>query len=138
MPDSLLVYAWSHSRRAQLLLLAVTCASFPVVYIALEVPKRIVNDAIGGDAFPVSVLGMEFAQLQYLALLCVIFLAAVIASGLVKMQLNVMKGVLSERLLRRLRYDLIARIHRFPLPRFRKKSQGELVSMVTGETEPLG
>jgi hypothetical protein len=49
-----------------------------------------------------------------------------------------MKGVLAERLLRRFRYQLLTRILRFPRPYFRNTSQGELVSMVTSEAEPLG
>ena len=43
-----------------------------------------------------------------------------------------------ERMLRRLRHELLKRVMRFPLPQFRKTSQGEIVSMVTLETEPLG
>jgi len=49
-----------------------------------------------------------------------------------------MKGVLAERLLRRFRYQLLTRVLRFPKPYFRRTSQGELVSMVTSEAEPLG
>lgn len=138
MPKSLFAYTWKHSKARQFLLLGVTLAAFPLVYLALEAPKRIVNDAIGGERFPVTHFDMTFDQLEYLALWCGVFLFAVIASGLIKMQLNIMKGALAERLLRRLRYELIERIHRFPLPRFRKNSQGELVSIVTAETEPLG
>src|SRR4029078_4173908 len=41
-------------------------------------------------------------------------------------------------MLRRLRYDLYARILRFPLPHFRKVSQGELIPMITSEVESLG
>ena len=49
-----------------------------------------------------------------------------------------MKGVLAERMLRRFRYQLIARVLRFPQPYFERVSQGELVSMVTSESEPMG
>lgn len=49
-----------------------------------------------------------------------------------------MKGIVSERMLRRLRYSLIARMLRFPKPYFQRTSQGELVAMITGETEPMG
>ena len=41
-------------------------------------------------------------------------------------------------MLRRLRYELYTRVLRFPLPHFRRVSQGELISMVTQEVEPLG
>lgn len=45
---------------------------------------------------------------------------------------------MAERLLRRLRYTLLARTLRFPLAEFQNTSQGEIVSMVTQEVEPLG
>ena len=45
--------------------------------------------------------------------------------------------LLGERLLRRLRYELVSRIMRFPLPHFRKVSSGELIPMITAEVEPL-
>lgn len=138
MPSTLFGYAWRYSRVDQLILLAVTFATFPILYLTLEIPKQIINDAIGGANFPVILLGLEVSQLQYLSALCGLFLAAVIASGLMKMRLNTMKGIVSERLLRRLRYELITRIHRFPLARFRRTSQGELSSMVIAEAEPLG
>ena len=60
-------------------------------------------------------------------LLCGAFLLSVLGHGIMKMRINTMKGVLAERLLRRLRYSLIARILRFPTPYFERTSQGELV-----------
>ena len=78
------------------------------------------------------------SQVMFLAVLCFGFLLAVLAHGLMKMRISTMKGVLSERMLRRLRYLLIGRILRFPQPYFERVSQGELVSMVTAETEPMG
>jgi ABC-type multidrug transport system fused ATPase/permease subunit len=41
-------------------------------------------------------------------------------------------------MLRRLRYQLFERVLRFPLPQFRKLSQGEIVAMITSETEDIG
>ncbi len=58
--------------------------------------------------------------------------------GLFKMRLNTMKGVTAERLLRRFRFNLISRMMRFPTRYFQDTSQGELVSMVTSEAEPMG
>jgi putative ABC transport system ATP-binding protein len=46
--------------------------------------------------------------------------------------------VLAERLLRRFRYQLVGRMMRFPRSYFQNTSQGELVSMVTSEAEPMG
>jgi putative ABC transport system ATP-binding protein len=51
---------------------------------------------------------------------------------------NVYAGVVAERMLRRLRYQLYGHLLRFPLPHLRRVSQGELVQMINAETEPLG
>jgi ABC-type multidrug transport system fused ATPase/permease subunit len=118
-------------------LLAVTLTLFPLLYLTLELPKRIINDAIGAGG-PVTVYGYEMQQVPFLMFLCGLFLLSVFGHGIMKMRINTMKGVLAERLLRRLRYTLIARILRFPAPYFERTSQGELVSMVTSESEPMG
>ena len=131
-------FIWRYSRRDQLVLLVVTACLFPLLYLTLELPKRIINDAIGAQTDRVDFWGMEFSQVGFLALLCGAFLVAVTAHGLVKMRINTMKGVLAERMLRRFRFQLIARILRFPQPYFERVSQGELVSMVTSESEPMG
>ncbi len=138
MDDNLFRFIWKHSKTNQLVLLAVTLLTFPVLYLTLELPKRIINDAIGGTGEDVSVLGFMLTQTQFLMLLCIAFLLSVLAGGLLKMRLNTMKGVLAERLLRRFRYQMLTRVMRFPRPYFRTTSQGELVSMVTSEAEPMG
>ncbi|WP_390915263.1 ABC transporter transmembrane domain-containing protein [Pseudosulfitobacter sp. SM2401] len=120
------------------MLLVVTLTLFPLLYLTLELPKRIINDAIGAGADQVTVYGYQMGQITFLMVLCGLFLLAVFAHGIMKMRINTMKGVLAERLLRRFRYTLIARILRFPAPYFERTSQGELVSMVTSESEPMG
>ncbi|WP_299142251.1 ABC transporter transmembrane domain-containing protein [uncultured Tateyamaria sp.] len=120
------------------MLLVVTLSLFPLLYLTLELPKRIINDAIGSGTSTITAYGYEFEQISYLMILCGGFLVAVLLHGLMKMRINTMKGVLAERLLRRFRYTLIARILRFPQPYFERTSQGELVSMVTAESEPMG
>ncbi|MFC6761239.1 ABC transporter transmembrane domain-containing protein [Sulfitobacter porphyrae] len=138
MEPSIFSFIWKYSRRDQLYLLAFTLFTFPFLYATLELPKRIINDAIGAESDRVSVFGVEITQVQFLLALCFTYLIAVIVHGLLKMRLNTLKGVLSERLLRRFRYQLISRMMRFPRSYFRKTSQGELVSMVTSEAEPMG
>ncbi|MEL6617310.1 MAG: ABC transporter transmembrane domain-containing protein [Pseudomonadota bacterium] len=138
MDSSLFAFIWKHSKRDQLMLLALTVVTFPFLYATLELPKRIINDAIGSSTSVVSVLGVELTQIQFLMALCFGYLAAVLAHGLLKMRLNTMKGVTAERMLRRFRYQLLARMMRFPRSYFRSTSQGELVSMVTSEAEPMG
>ncbi|MEP1961537.1 ABC transporter transmembrane domain-containing protein [Tateyamaria sp.] len=139
MDSSLFAFIWKHSKRDQLILLGLTVVTFPFLYVTLELPKRIINDAIGATDDSISVLGLiELNQIQFLLALCLLYLASVVLHGLMKMRLNTMKGVTAERLLRRFRYSLISRMLRFPRSYFRSTSQGELVSMVTSEAEPMG
>ncbi len=115
-----------------------TALLFPIQYLTLEIPKTIINGAIGSETPTIQVLNFEFSRLELLWLLCVAFLVAVLTQGVMKMRLNTMKGILSERMLRRFRYMLTTRLFRFPQSYFRRTSQGELVSMVTAESETLG
>ncbi len=135
---SLFSFIWKFSKRDQITLLIVTLFLFPLLYLTLELPKQIINDAIDADGDTVEAFGFTFGQVEYLWLLCGFFLLAVLCHGLLKMRINTMKGVLAERLLRRFRYTLIARVLRFPQPYFERTSQGEIVSMITSESEPMG
>ena len=139
MERSLFRYIWHHTWRDQVLLLIVTAASLPLIYVNLELPKRIVNDALGGKrGFPVTVFGVEFAQVEYLMLLSFALLALITVNGGIKYWLNVYRGVVGERMVRRLRYQLYDAMLRFPLPHFKKTSSGEIIPMVTAETDPIG
>ena len=138
MEKTLLAFIWRHSRRDQFIVVGVTLLLFPLLYLTLELPKRIINDAIGSQADVVTYFGFEISQTSLLLLLCFVFLGSVIAHGLLKMRVNTMKGVLAERLLRRFRYTLVGRILRFPRSYQARVSEGELAAMITAEAEPLG
>tara|TARA_Y100000588_G_scaffold75194_1_gene78319 strand:- start:2338 stop:4998 length:2661 start_codon:yes stop_codon:yes gene_type:complete len=138
MERSIYKYILKHTLRGQLFLLLLTAISMPLVYVGLMVPKEIINKAIGGQDIPDAIFGFEVDQISYLLILCVVFLLLVIINGGLKFYLNVYKGILGERMLRRFRYDLYSRLMRFPLPHFKRTSQGQLIPMITAETEPLG
>lgn len=139
MEKSLFAFIWRHSRLQQFAVLALVLASFPFLYYSLDLPKTIINKAIGGKPDgSYSVLGLDMSQLQYLAVLCGMFLALVCVNGWFKYRINIQKGVMAERLLRRQRFIMVEHALRFPLPQFQKTSAGEVVTMVTAEVEPLG
>ncbi len=138
MDKSLFKFIWKYSKREQVIQLLITLLTFPVLFASLELPKRIINDGIGGSGENVLLLGFDLTQVQFLMVLCAGFFLAVVTNLVFKMQLNTMKGVLAERLLRRFRYQLLTRVVQFPRSYFRNTSQGELVSMVTSEAEPMG
>jgi ABC-type multidrug transport system fused ATPase/permease subunit len=137
MDQSIFGYILRHSKTQQLAILALTLVSFPFLYASLDLPKTIINDAMTNSAGG-AIFGVQLDQVSYLFALCGIFLLLVLINGAFKYVINVYKGVVGERMLRRLRYELYSRIMRFPLPHFRRVSQGELVQMITAEVEPLG
>ncbi len=138
LPQTIFQYILRFSARRQIMLLCLTALAFPFLYVSLDLPKVIVNKAIGGTDFPQVVFGAEFDQIGYLLVLCFAYLALVFVNGGFKYWINVFKGQMGERMLRRLRYELFGRVLRFPLPHFRRMSQGENIAMITAEVEPLG
>ncbi|WP_210397703.1 ABC transporter transmembrane domain-containing protein [Motiliproteus sediminis] len=138
MESSIFKFILKYTLRDQIWILLLTLVSFPFVYATLEVPKMIINDAIGGANIPQQVFGYPVDQISYLGLLCAVFLALVLINGAIKYVLNVYRGIVGERTLRRLRYRLYDAILRFPAPRFKKISQGEVIPIITAETESLG
>lgn len=165
MDKSLFRYVWKHSRREQLWVLIVVLLSFPFMFLALDIPKTIVNGPIQGQGFerPGAVAtwlafylpvpgplqgifgeevtlssGFEMERLNYLLALSLSFLTLVCVNGLFKFYINSYKGRMGERLLRRIRYDLVDRLLRFPIHYFRKIRSSEIATMVKDEVEPLG
>src|SRR5690348_2947015 len=102
MEYNLFRYIWRHSWRDQVLILAVVVASYVFLFVSLDLPKQIVNQAIQGEAFengvktapflnltigPYDWLGMpevtlfsgfELDRLSYLVALCLSFLFFVV------------------------------------------------------------
>jgi len=159
MIKSMYGFIWRYSKREQLIALFLTLISFPFLYYSFDLPKTIINKAIkdpsgtdnSGVPVPQEVVrvdvfgfdltdyfGLEMERLPYLFLLCGLFLVLVCINGMFKMRINTFSGIMAERLLRRMRYILVERTLRFPVPQFQKVSSGEVVTMVTAEVEPLG
>lgn len=138
MERTLFRFIFKHSLRQQIIITALTVISFPFLYYSLVLPKTIINDAIQGRGFPKVVYGFELDQKQYLLFLSILFLILVFVNGGFKYYINVFKNKTGERMLRRLRYDLYARMLRFPLHYFRRNPVGQLIPIVTSEVEPLG
>ncbi|NND00531.1 MAG: ABC transporter ATP-binding protein, partial [Gammaproteobacteria bacterium] len=138
MEPSIFKYILRHTSREQLALVLLTLMAMPFVYFSLEVPKVIINDAISGGAREYSVFSQTVSQTGYLLLLSALFLLLVVINGLLKYIINVYRGVLGERMLRRFRYTLYSRLLRFPLPFIKRSPSAEYISMITAESESLG
>ncbi len=137
MEKSLFRYIWTHSKRDQMLVCGVVLASQPFYFASLDLPRQIVNQAIQGEAFregqatapflPLTLSlpdflggasieifqGFELGRIGLLLGLSGLFLFFVIINGAFKYWINVAKGVLGERMLRRLRFDLFTMVLRF-------------------------
>jgi ABC-type multidrug transport system fused ATPase/permease subunit len=144
---SLFKYILRYSWKAQLYIILITLVSLPFYYASLDVPKQIINKVLDtghrDHLRPPVFLGVELDLFRgdrfgLLGFLCAIFLFFTLVNGGFKLYINVLKGRLGERMLRRLRYQLYDTILRFPLPHFRKTSEGELINMITAEVEPVG
>ena len=162
MEQSLFVYIWRKTKREQIWILLVILVSMPFYFLSLDLPKTIVNSPIQGRDFPdpastqlflkwvvtlPSFLGGQSVTLfpglalerwPYLVAMSLLFLLLVIVNGAFKWYINIYKGRLGERMLRRLRYDLIDRVLRFPPGQFRRIKASEVATMVKDEVEPLG
>jgi ABC-type multidrug transport system fused ATPase/permease subunit len=138
---SIFRFVWRFSVKETALVCVLVAAAQGFYYVTLNLPKNIMNQGIEGKgmSYPAPVLGLfEFDKIGYLLWLCGLFFLAVLVNGGLKQYINSLKGKLGERLLRRLRYALVERILRFPVPHFRKVSSGELIPMVTAEVEQVG
>jgi len=138
LPASVFAFIMRFSWRDQIYVVVMTLASFPFLYWSLDLPKQIINRAISGKHFPQSYFGLELNQIPYLLVLCALFLVLILINGCFKLHINVKKGQLGERMLRRLRYELYQRVLRFPLHHFDRVASGQIVAMITAELEPVG
>ena len=147
------------------MVLIVAVAAQPIYFLSLTLPKLIVNGALSDKEYWAShttrnflhfiidipsnlqawlgkqwviLSGFDLEREPYLVALCFAFLALVGITGFLKFLMNTMKGRMGERLLRRLRYELIDRVLRFPSSHLRRAKQAEIASMVKDEVEPLG
>ncbi len=161
MERGLFGFILRYSKREQLLIVPLVIASMVILFASLDLPKTIINEPIQGKRFPnpdstvtflriapnlpdflggqrVLFEGVALERAPYLVVLSLTFLALIVVSGLLKLQINTMKGWMGERMLRRLRFTLFDRILRFPLPHFRRVKAAEMATMIKDEVEPLG
>jgi putative ABC transport system ATP-binding protein len=138
MAEKLTTFAWRNSKQDQLTLLVLTMFTFPLIWATLELPKMIINQAIGGTDFPHIYYGVELEQIPFLFSLCGIYLLVIAVNNGLKFFLNLQRGIAGERILRRARYELFQRVMARPLARLKATSTGELVQIISAELAPIG
>ena len=92
----------AYSRKQQTLMILLSLIALPILYLTLELPKQIVNNALNSERFPIDVFGRDVDQVTYLILPSGLYLVAIILIGINKYALNVFKGYVAERFLRRI------------------------------------
>lgn len=159
MERNLLRYIWHHTRRQQIFILAIVLLSMIPYFAAFDLPKQIINGPIQGSGFetadataifgefeisiPYTSIsyqfeGFELDRMSMLMALSGVFLLLVIVNGLFKFYINTYKGRLGERLLRRIRFELVDRVLRFPPSALKQAHGAEVSTMVKDEVEPFG
>jgi putative ABC transport system ATP-binding protein len=162
MDKSLFRYIWTHSRRDQLIVCAVVVLSQPFYFMSLDLPRQIVNQAIQGNSFrdgqmtaPFLRMSIDFPQflgggswhiydgiqmgrIGLLFSLSSLFLVFVLINGAFKYWINVAKGALGERMLRRMRFSLFSMILRFTPEALRTVKSSETATIIKDEVEPIG
>jgi putative ABC transport system ATP-binding protein len=158
MENRLSSYIWKHTKKQQLWILLVVAVSMIPYFMSFDLPKQIVNGPIQGKGFKDGATqtfmhidfdipglgnvtlfpGVELDRMSMLFALSAVFLLLVIVNGLFKFYINTYKGKLGERLLRRIRFELVDKILRFPPNQFKRAKGAEIASMVKDEVEPLG
>ncbi|MGL4974127.1 MAG: ABC transporter transmembrane domain-containing protein, partial [Bosea sp. (in: a-proteobacteria)] len=142
-------------------MLAVVLISLPFYFASFDLPKRIINDALQGKAFQSGTTMVRFleitlplpgflggsvqlfsgilvTQFQLLFGLSFLFLGLVVINGAFKFYINLAKGILGERLLRRMRFELFALYLRFKPEDIRTVRPSEAASIIKDEVEPIG
>jgi len=133
-PGSVLRYIYAYTKKDQWLLAGLGLMAMPILYFTLELPKIIINEAISSQHFPHERFGFVFEQEAFLITTSLLFLFAILANGSLKYLINIYKGRVGERLLRRLRLQIYKNNSRTAV----STQQAELIPVLVQEVEPIG
>lgn len=128
MAETIFGYVWRVSARPQVLLCLLAAIIAPLSMVPLELQRRIINDAIGGfDLTLLYWLGGAYA-------------ATALLQGLLKFTLRLYRGMVSERVIRRLRRQLFQTnaANNQGHEATDAEGDGSVVSMVSSEVEQVG
>jgi putative ABC transport system ATP-binding protein len=150
-----------HTKGLQAWIFVVILVSMPFYFYSLDLPKKIINSPIQGKGFqsaadtqlflriplPFSDVltgktiilfqGFELTRLSFLVVLCLAYTVLLVLNGWFKLYINTYKGITGERVLRRIRYEMIDRVLRFPVPHARQAKPSEIAGIIKDEVDPL-
>lgn len=119
-------YIWKVSARDQVLLSLLAIAIFLIELVPLELQRRIVNGAVEGRGF------------EFVAMLCLTYVAVALAQGGLKLVMNVYRGSVSETANQRLRTQMSPGAKQGPAERDAHAAEGVRISMIVSEVESVG
>ncbi len=123
---SLISWIWTSSLKLQVLLILIILIEVIARVIPLEMQKRVINEAI------------NLRKIDLLYIYCGIYLAAVIAAGILKYLNNMIQTVIGQRALADMRKALYHHILTLPLGFFRRTQPGMVVSSLIAELTTSG
>lgn len=133
LPASLMGFIVMFSGNAQVVLALLAISTLPITYLQLELPKQIINGAISTESL--DTISWELVQqlndIDFLLLLCALYLAALMASSVIKYTLNIKMGATSERLLRHIRLIVMRKTNS------KLDNNSSRVPIITQEVEPV-
>ena len=133
IPNHILAFVTKYSIRQQMLLGLGALATLPITYASLELPKRIINYAISAESYEDSPAAEAYTQVDYLLLLCGLYLFVLLLNGILKYFINYFKGSLAENLIRRLRLFIYQRKSNSR----RLSKDSDIVPVIIQEVEPV-
>lgn len=131
-PTSIFSFITKLSFEKQVVLCIGSLAILPITYASLELPKRIINEAINAENFSKKAISLSVNQPDYLLFLCALFLLVIIASAVVKYWVNIYRGVVAESLTRALRLSVYKKY------KIAGKPDRTVVPILIQEVEPIG
>lgn len=135
-PWRLALFVARATSRYQILLVLLSLMTLPAAWFLLDIPKHIINHALASPETHdgMTFLGFHLPRLELLIALCGSYLAVLTASGLVKFAATRIRGRASERLVRRLRLNIVRRSRKETAPGVK----ASLAAVAVQEVEPIG
>lgn len=139
-------FLWRNTARAQFGLLGLAVASFPFLWLYYEMPKEIIaliSGAMGsayrfcGIPLPAAIFGVAITADMVLAGQCVLLLLLVLVNQRFRLAINRLRCLTAERALRRIRFQILGLVLRFPLHAFRQRTAGETMAAMGGDLDAL-
>lgn len=127
-------FAVAFTSGIQVRLVFVSALTVPITWLLLELPKHIINHALADDAQGMTIVGLVLGPMELLVALCIGYFMAITANAVFKYLANNLRGQINERIVRRIRLDVV----RSARSRRHRSDRASLVAVAVQECEPIG